>query len=244
MATDNQPNDPDREPSPWSRSSVLISGMFLLVILLGGITFVILKSGNSKPHRDVVARPGHTTTTTTTATGSGSTTGCALAAGNQAIPSSAPPSGTQWETVGSMQVPEAPSVYGPQRTSGVFSTCFAHNPTGALLAAINFWAEGTAAPSGQVFRHLAVNVPAADLTTTTNLASGGPVQLAGYKYDSYASDKAQISVVLEGSEGKLAAFVMSMEWIRMDWRYAFPPGGVTPAETIPSLIGYVQWSEF
>ena len=41
--------------------------------------------------------------------------GCELPAGSQAVPSSSPPP-AQWETVGSMQVPQNPAVYGPERS--------------------------------------------------------------------------------------------------------------------------------
>jgi hypothetical protein len=143
-----------------------------------------------------------------------------------------------------MEVPEAPKTLGPERTHGVFNTCFAHSPAGALLAALNFWSEGTAAPSGEVYRHLAVNVPAAALRTSSRLDSSGPVQWAGYKYDSYSSSKAQVSVVLQGPRGKLVAFVTPMLWVNGDWRYSFPQGGVPALETIPDLTGYVSWSDF
>jgi hypothetical protein len=223
--------------------------MFVLALLAGGIAFVILNGGNSTHH----SHAGQSATSTAAASGStppaastASTGGCSLPAGNQTIPSGSPPSGTQWATVGSMQVPQAPSVFGPQRTSGVFNTCFAHDPAGALLAAINLWAEGsTSASPSEVFRRLAIGAPK-DLGSNSNLiaAAGGSVQLAGYKYDSYSPTEAAISVVLQGPQSKLVAIVTPVKWTGSDWKYVFPANGVPSFQAITDLSGYVPWSQF
>jgi hypothetical protein len=237
------------ERSPWSKPSVMLSGMFVLALLLGGIAFVIFNGGNSThhTHTGASATSGATASATTATTTPAASTGrCSLPAGNQSIPSGSPPSGTHWATVGSIQVPQAPSVYGPQRTSGVFYTCFAHNPAGALLAAINLWAEGsTIATPSEVFERLAVGAPK-NLGSSSNLitAAGGSVQLAGYKYDSYTATDAAVSVVLQGAQGKLVAIVTPMRWTGSDWKYVFPANGVPSFQAVPDLSGYVPWSEF
>jgi hypothetical protein len=142
-----------------------------------------------------------------------------------------------------MQVPQAPDLYGPQRSSGGFDTCFAHSPAGALFAAVNLWGESTAAPPSEVFQKLAVGAPRS-LGNNARLDSGGSVQLAGYRYDSYAPSEAQISVVLEGPDGKLAAVVTTMAWTAGDWKYVFPPNGTPPVQIVADLTGYVSWSAF
>ena len=166
------------------------------------------------------------------------------APGSQAIPLAAPPPGTTWNQVGSMQAPQAPSILGPERTNGVWNTCFAHSPNGALLAAFNLWAESTAAPSGEVYRHLAIDVPTQAYRTASRLDDQGPVQFAGYKYQSYTPSAAQVLIVVRGPQGKLGAFATTMRWVGSDWRYAFPPGGQLSLQVIPDLTGYVQWSAF
>lgn len=240
MAPDDQ--QPGEERSPWSKPSVLLSGMFLLALLLAGIALVILKSGSSTPRAQVTVGR---TTTSSAASASASSTACTLPAGSQSVPYNSPPAGTQWGTVGSMSVPQASGTLGPQHTSGVWNTCFAHSPTGALLAAMNFWAESThgAADAGETYQHLAVNVPRGALSATDHLDDTGPFQYDGYKYDSYTSSEARISLVMRGP-GKLIAVVTPMSWNGSDWRYLFPSGGVPPFEAIPDLTGYVPWSEF
>ena len=143
-----------------------------------------------------------------------------------------------------MQAPQAPSTLGPQRSSDVWNMCFAHSPSGALLAAFNLWAEGTAAPSGDVYRHLAVDVPSQAYRTATRLDDQGPVQFAGYRYQSYTPAVAQILIVVQGPQGKLGSFATTMRWAGRDWRYLFPPEGQLAVQIIPDLSGYVQWSAF
>jgi hypothetical protein len=140
-------------------------------------------------------------------------------------------------------VPQNPAVYGPERSDGPWETCFAHDPSGALLAAMNLWAEGTAADPSAVFHHLAIGAPA-DLGNSDRLDAGGPVQFAGYRYESYDPTTARLLVVIRGPEGKLGAAETTMRWVAGDWKYLFPPGGAPSIEVISDLTGYVQWSAF
>ena len=170
-----------------------------------------------------------------TANGSGSSslTTCTLPAGDQTVPYR-PPAGITWNEVGSMQTPQAPSTLGPQRTNGEWNACSAHSPPGALLAAFSFWSEGTAAPSGQVYRRLAVNVPPQALSTHSRLDDEEPVQFAAYKYETYSPASAQLIVVIKGPRGALEAAGTTMRWTGSDWRYGFPPNGTPPSATPPT----------
>ena len=228
------------ERSPWSRPSVLLSGAFLLALVVLGVVVAAIGGGSDGGHR--------TTTPTTAArpapTSRATASGCAKSpGGSQAMPSSAPPQ-AQWATVGSMQVPQNPAVYGPQRTSGIWNTCFAHNPSGALLAAMNFYGESTTGePEETVMRRYAVGAPS-NLGSNAGLSSSGPVQLAGYRYDSYTPSQSQVSLVFRGPQGKEAAVVTSMVWRNGDWKYVFPPGGMPSYQVVADLTGYVPWTDF
>jgi hypothetical protein len=234
-----QPSERQDSPerSPWSRPSVLLSGAFLLALVLLGVIVAVTGDGPR------AGRPAQTPTATTGRVASAPiavTRGCELPAAQQEVPSSSPPP-ARWGTVGSMQVPQNPPVFGPQRSSGPWNTCFAHNPSGALLAAMNLWAEGTAVPASELFRRLAVGAPK-NLGSNAQLDSSGPVQFAGYRYVSYAPAEAQVAVVFRGPEGKLLAVVTPMVWRGGDWRYLFPVGGVPAMQVIADLTGYVPWS--
>lgn len=229
------------EQSPWARPSVLISGAFLLLLVLAGILIAVLGGGSTEHHAQATAQPPAPQRPKISGA---NPNGCSLPAGNQTVPYASPPAGTQWGQVGSMSAPQAPSVFGPQRVNTVWNYCFAHNPAGALLAAFNFWAEGTAAPSGQVYRHLAIDVPAAAYPTSTRLDSDGPVQFAGYKYQSYDPSDATVVIVIRGPQGGLEAVSTEMRWVHNDWRYSFPSNGTPALQQIGDLSGYVQWSAF
>jgi hypothetical protein len=217
---------------------VLLSGAFLLaLVLLGVVVAAIGGGGDRRP-----ASTGPTAARPAAPSAPLSTSGCGLPAGSQTVPSANPPR-AQWGTVGSMQVPQSPTVYGPERADGPWETCFARDPSGALLAAMNLWAEGTAVPPSELFQRLAVGAPK-NLGSNTQLDSGGPIQFAGYRYDSYTPSDAQVAIVFQGPEGKLLAVVTSMVWRDGDWKYLFPTDGTPAMQVIPDLTGYVQWSSF
>jgi len=249
MATHDDHLDSDfgQERSPWSKPSVLLSGMFILALLAAGVVFFVVKGGGSTQHHHAQAARGNSTPAATTPAGTTTAAGkgeCSLASGSQSIPSASPPAGTSWNQVGGMEAPQAPSTLGPGATSGGYDVCFAHNPSGALLAAINLWAEGTTTSNASaLMQHLAVGAPA-NLGNNSNLDTSGPVQLAGYKYDSYSASQAVVSVVLQGPQGKLLSIVTPMRWTGSDWKYVFPPQGMPAFEAISSLNGYVSWSDF
>ena len=228
------------ERSPWSRPGVLLSGAFLLALVLLGVIVAVTGDRGAAEHHAQASTPAARQPASAPADTASS--GCSLPAGQQDIPASSPPP-AQWGTVGSMQVPQNPAVFGPQRSSGPWNTCFAHDPAGALLAAMNLWAEGTAVPAGELFQRLAVGAPT-DLGNAAELDSNGPVQFAGYRYDSYTPAEAQVAVVFQGPEGKLLAVVTAMVWHAEDWKYLFPAGGTPAMEVIPDLTGYVPWSAF
>ena len=114
---------------------MLLSGAFLLALVLLGVVVAVTGGGSGRP---VQRRQRRRRPPAPAPDGDGEPRAAArLPAGSQTVPSSSPPQ-AQWGTVGSMQVPQNPAVYGPQRSDGPWETCFAHDPSGALLAAMNF----------------------------------------------------------------------------------------------------------
>jgi len=239
------PQDPGDRRNPWTRPGYITAATFLAALVILAI-ILVATSGGGTTHTTQTQASNPTTSPavpTSTSTTAGNPTACTLAAGNQDIPSTSPPSGTSWQQVGSMSTPQAPTTLGPQRTSGVFNTCFAHSPAGALLAAFNLWAEGTAANPSEVFQKLAVGAPK-NLGNSDRLDSNGPVQFAAYKYGSYSPSKANVIVVIKGQSGGLEGIGTTMEWTGTDWRYVFPVNGVPPISRLSDLTGYVPWSAF
>ncbi len=245
MAT--REHDNDQPASPWSRTSVQLSTLFVLMLLVVGIAIAIFhhgsqhaRAGNAPATSQAGARPA---TTTTSAAAAGP---CSLAAGDQQVPSASYPQGVTWQAVGSMSVPQS-SALGPQRVQNGINMCFAHNPSGALLAAMNLVGEGsTNISERQVFDELAINVPSAVTTAPAYQDGQSGVQIAGYKYDSYTPTSALLEVALRHEQGGLSAVQLPMRWTGNDWKYVFPPDGPVSSTLDGAQVEppYVAWSAF
>jgi hypothetical protein len=160
-----------------------------------------------------------------------------------------------WQVVGSMSVPRSGAL-GPQHAEDGLNVCFAHSPTGALLAAMNYYAEGTSTTvtARQLAEQLSVNVPKALLAQPGNGASGeleqaagGPVQIAGYKFDSYSPSQATYDIVIQGPKGALTSITTTMIWTGQDWRYSWPADNAPSMEVLQErtlTAPYVAWSAF
>ncbi|MGO9754654.1 MAG: hypothetical protein ACLP8S_01130 [Solirubrobacteraceae bacterium] len=223
-----------------SRSATAIaSGALLALIVIAGIVIAITHAagGNSSTSR-------HTSTTPRVIIGGSSGTTCSLPTAPQTIPADSPPA-AEWQPVGAMEVPQAPTTYGPQHTNGVWNTCFAHNPSGALLAAMNFYASATMrgiSPT-QFLDHLATDVPTGQVKAGKPFPAG--TQVAGYRYDNYTPALARVTIALQGPSGIYVAAITSLAWTGSDWRFVYPAaGGSVAAEVLPDLTGYVVWSAF
>lgn len=241
-------NDPQDDQSPWTRPTVVGSGVFILILIIAAIVIFALPGGSHKHHQRAAQAPTATATTTTSSpqgTVTALTKGpCTLPPGPQTIPSHAHPTGTTWQTVDAMVVPQAPKTYGPQHTKSGFNVCFAHSPTGALLAALNLYAAATTNPPEVVFKNLAVSVPSY-IKDKTELDDGqGNVEIGGYRYQSYTQSRASLTVVLSYPNGAYEAVVTNLVWTHGDWKVVYPSGGVAPHSQLNSLSGYVPWKDF
>ena len=147
------------------------------------------------------------------------------------------------ERSGRCRCPKTRGCSGRSAPMGRGTTCFAHDPSGALLAAMNLWAEGTAVAPSELFARLAIGAPR-NLGSDVQLDSDGPIQFAGYRYGSYTPAVAQVAIVFRGPEGKLLAVATTMVWAGGDWKYLFPPDGTPAMQVLGDLTGYVQWSGF
>jgi hypothetical protein len=210
-----------------------LSVCLLAAVVIGGGVALILGGGGSASR----------TATAALAPVQASSSGCSLPPGSQDVSSVelSPPAIVGWHQVGNMEVPEAPATLGPERESGGWFYCYQRSPAGALLAAIDVWASGTAATAGQVARHLAVNVTPRALGSD-ELPPG--LSLAGYQYMSYTPQRAVIEVVVEVYDRGDVEVTTPMVWVPGlgDWRLDVPASASISSSVVdPSLAGYVEW---
>lgn len=217
----------------WSAPIGVVSAFLLAAVVIGGGAALIFGGEGSAPRR----------ATTALAPVRASSSGCSLPAGSRDVSSVelSPPAIVGWHQVGNMEVPEAPATLGPKHQSGGWFYCYQHSPGGALLAAIDVWASGTAASAAQVARHLAVNVTPRALGSD-ELPPG--LSLAGYQFMSYTPREAVIEVVFDVYGKGDVEVTTPMVWVRGldDWRLEVPASGSVSSSVVdPSLAGFVAW---
>lgn len=244
--------------SPWARPRFVLSVALLGIVALAGILLAATHGNNpapSTPPASHASNPPDVPPASPPGSGPGSashndspaanTTTCSLPPGNQAVPSTSPPPNSHWKLVGSMEAPTDPDTYGPQRTHGIWRTCFAHSPTGALYAAINFYAEDTAAPNLEVERRLLADGPLKNGTlrddkNQPSIDVNGPLHVVGYAYAAYSPQTAALTIGFRLINGKLLSIPTTMIWQHGDWRVATPPKGQR-VDPLPDLTSYVRW---
>jgi len=236
----------DKQRSGWAERRFVASAAVIAVLMMSAVLVLVTGGG-----RKAASRPGRSASSpapTPARRGPAGASGCSLPPGGQSIPQVAPQ--TAWQLVGSMAAPSAPATVGPQRTVDGFRVCFAHSPLGALFAAVNFWAEGTAAPPGAVYQHLAADTPLRAQAITAARTDGAgrldaltKVQVAGYALTAYDPATAVITLAFQLSDGAFVSVPTALRWENGDWRYVVAAGGTVPgAAQISDLNGYVAFS--
>ena len=240
MSERSSSKEASSERSPWSRPGVLLSGAFLLALVLLGILVAATGggSGGGRPanRTTAAARPAERSASV-------STSGCGLPDGSQSVPWSGPPT-AQWGTVGSMQVPQNPAVYGPEHSDGPWETCFARQSLRGAAGRDEPVGRGNGRASRRAVR-------AACGRGAEESRQQRPARFAAARFSSPATATTPTRPLrlrsrssFEGPEGKLLAVVTSMVWRDGDWKYVFPTAGTPAMQVIPDLTGYVQWSSF
>lgn len=232
-------------PSPWTRPKFVVSAAIVALIAILGLVLAL-----RGPSRNSPPAPPAAGGATAPLTGAGSTdSSCGLPAGDQTVPRVAPV-GTRWQLIGTMAAPTTPATYGPGANTNGVPTCFAHSPTGALYAAINFVATSTAADKAltlikETGTGLGRNAALAQASHPTS-ATAGSLQVAGFNILGYTGASASVDLLFRASTDAGAGFVHLTAPLIWDgtWKWSLPPSG-NPYEAIqavPSANGYVPWS--
>lgn len=239
-----------QDGSPWTqRGFLLAAGLIAIIVVLGAV--VVLAGGGDDGGTSAAQREAPAPSSNAERSRGdrgGGESACGLSSGDAAIPTGGLP-GTQWELVGTMAAPTAPQTHGPGQAADGFRTCFARTPVGALYAAVNFWAAGTARPSSEVIEALAANTrlkeQAIEDAREQEAAGAGPLaaglQVAGYNFISYDDSSAAIDLAFRTDNGALLRLPTALRWEDGDWRYVIPPKGDPGGTQIRDLSGFVEW---
>ncbi len=243
------PPDGDAQ-SPWTQRGFVVSAAVVALILVLGVGLAII--GPSKD--DPAPGPQAAVPSASPAQSSGDAgSSCNLPAGDQTVPRT-PPANTKWELVGTMAVPTAPETHGPGRVDGGLRTCYAHTPTGALYAAVNFTAAASdprlrVAAAQKLTAAGAGRARAEQEARDTQSDSSGGVQLVGFTFLNYDAAAATVDLAMratkaDGQTTGLVHIPLSLRWEDGDWKVVLPASGeVYPGlGPIPNLTGYVPLS--
>ena len=241
----------------WHQPGFLVSAGFLVMVAAGGTTLAL--TGGAGPERaaaaPVVPAPASPASVAQEPGPAAGTSTCGLPEGSPAIPRQAP-QGITWELLDGTAVPSAPRTFGPGRVTDGLRTCYAHSPTGAVLAAAGMFAT-TGVPSlvEPMMRELTAEGPGRDAALRRLAAegvqpapSGGSVQVTGFQVLAYTGDEATVDLAFavreRGGRAGYVSWPATLRWEEGDWKLVLDDAGEFTAgvQSLPDLTGYVYWS--
>ncbi|MDM7886588.1 hypothetical protein QUG92_15865 [Curtobacterium sp. RHCKG23] len=235
----------------YRRPLWIVVAIFLAVALVGGGIAIATSIFNGRAD-NTAAGPTPAPSSTGSSRPASSESICGLKGYETTNDLTAAPPAT-WKIIGSTATPQSASA-GPGKTEddGRFNTCFAHTPTGALFASVNYLAASTdSRNSTRLYELLADGDLKDQLKATPQPGSDGSAgtraQVAGFKIDSYSLQETTVDVALsytgETTDGQLVSLPMVMRWEQGDWKVVVDGNGspVAPA-ALSSLGGYIPFS--
>ena len=239
---------PRRSVRPGFAAAVL----FLVLVLAGGI-FVATRHGDA-------SAPQPPALGTELASSGPAASGAAL--GAQSPPSGchpsdtdagvpqAAPAGIAWSLFDTVALPSSPSA-GPLQVRGDVAACYAHTPTGALIAAAQISTRALLAEDWRAVVAAGVVADGGARAYAADRArvSVGPAtagdfgQIAAFQFASYTSGQASIQLVARFPNGALQAVTYTVRWSGGDWKLQLLPNGAMSAnaQVLPNLIGFIPF---
>lgn len=247
----SQSTENTTEPNPFTKPGFIIAGALVAALIAATLIIFLLPKGDSSD-QPVPGLPDSTPgTVTKSVDGSGGSV-CGLPSSSETALGGAPKS--RWELVGKMAAPTDPKTFGPGLTDGDgFRSCFAHSPTGALYAAANVVALGSAKSqrlNAQLTDHLLVEGPGRDIAmkdSETMAPSSGDdttVQISGFLIKSYTPSEADVDLAFVTKNGVFAHTVLPLRWSDGDWKVKVGDNGqlINAITQISDLSGFIAWS--
>jgi hypothetical protein len=186
---------------------------------------------------------------------------CAPPDSSQQVPVTTP-AAVSWSLFGGVAVP-ASHAAGPLITAGDVARCYAHTPTGALIASWQIstrtlvahdWKQVTLAqvapgPGRDAYLAMRARAKGAGGEDAGQGAgqNAGYAQVAGFRFISYTPQAAAIEMVTRSTAGQLQAYTLTVVWAPAaggDWKLQLRDDGApsTPARPLASLDGYTPWA--
>lgn len=233
---------------PRASMKIIVSAVVVSAIVIAGVILALvnLLGGGKEEAAPVAASPSSSPAAPTTASPQASV--CGLTPVEMSGTVTVPPVAT-WTLVGTIA---APSVKG--QGPGVVDTdgyrsCYAHTPTGALLAAANYTAIGSTPSLRAKFNDRApVPGPGRDALLRKGVQGSNNtttrIQIAGFRVLSYDGHQASIDLAFKTSNGAIGGAVLPLQWANGDWKIRLGDDGsdLSQVAQIQDLNGYILWS--
>ncbi|MGC4936935.1 hypothetical protein [Kribbella sp. DT2] len=272
---DSSGSGDDGDDAPiWESRGFVASGIVIGAVVVCLVVWLVVGNGNGAPSgqqspsvtptqgptdgptdqpTEPPATPDPPTATRTPsvpATPNG-TGGCRAKNPPQRIPREAPEA-VSWQFETNMLIPLQPQGGPALEDAKGLRSCFAHSPTGAVLAAMVTLGQirnpqlteavlrNRIAPGDG--RNLALK---AARTSPTPRNTAQTSQFAGFKVVDYLPNRAIVSVAVRLDSQKVAGLPVTLLWQNNDWKLMLQPDGSFNGEVAPdvlqSLEGYVRF---
>ncbi|MFF7176846.1 hypothetical protein [Streptomyces pseudovenezuelae] len=238
-------NRPTNE-GPLRQRWFLVSALFLVVVVLLGLLVVITTGddGSDTQAKNPAASPSSPASAPPAATGS-----CPALKDTDATVPSAAPQGVEWTLFHTVALPSS-EASGPAASDGDLRRCFAHTPTGALLAAAQISTRSMLAANWQQVwkRQTYGDAKEAQLKELTKQFGTAPLpqpeagelgQFAGFHFITYSTDVAVIDLLTRFSDGSLRVNTASLRWNGGDWQYEV--SATAQQRAVSSPEGFTSW---
>ncbi|WP_432032044.1 hypothetical protein [Streptomyces antibioticus] len=237
------------ESGPYYRQRgwQMSAGFLAVVVVVGGVVTVLSGSDATTGRVNVAASEGPLSGTSVPK--GGRPQGCRTDDGTAAEPSGTAPEDVAWRPLGVTKVPVSASA-GPTRIEGPLWWCYAHTPTGAVLAAHiipshmsgSDWRTVTeqqvvAGQGRDMFTFQRATVQDTDTPTGAEVAS-----YAGFSVVSYEDTAAVVRLLLKSAQG-YAVTTISLRWSGGDWKVRPDANGSlhSPVSAVQSTNGFTLW---
>jgi len=154
----------------------------------------------------------------------------------------------QWSLVGTIAAPTVQGQGPGLIEDDGFRSCFAHTPTGAVVAAANLAAMGSYAPLRPRFNREAIAPgPGRDAALAQQFSQGASTgvryEFAGFRLLRYTPEQADVDLALRTITGSTFAATIYLAWAEGDWKARLADDGSDLSEVSPvsSLVGYIPW---
>ncbi len=249
----------EQAPNPLASPRFIVAAIAMAALVVGLAWVIVDHRAGDAPAAEAASPSASTsapasgasptgTETAESAPAGGAESACGLAAADASVPSAAIPS-VPVEVGERLSVPSLEGA-GPGVTSGI-SHCFAHTPTGAVLAAANFltWFSSQQQLPDVVASLMADSPDRANLAAQVQAGWSGqttsPLEVRGFRFEDRGPDNALVVLAVSSTvyPDQLAAWPVPLTWKDGDWLVVAPASDSWGERAIGSLEveGFIEW---